>query len=67
MRDLETRLIRAVQLQNNLETLDNLRVLYKCAADSKFLQWQGMDVQLYSDAISKQLALIEEIAPKFKH
>jgi hypothetical protein len=66
MHDLETRLIRAVQSQNNVETLDNLRVFYKCAAESKFLQREGMSVQLYSDAISKQLALIEDIASKLK-
>jgi hypothetical protein len=66
MRDLEMRLIRAVQSQNNRETLDNLRVFYKCAAESKFLQRQGMNVQLYSDAISKQLASIENIASEIK-
>jgi hypothetical protein len=66
MHDLETRLIRAVQSQNNVETLNNLRIFYKCAAESKFLQRPGIDVQPYSDAISKQLALIEEIASKLK-
>ncbi len=55
MRDLETRLIHAVQAQNDAATLENLRILYQCAAASKFLQRQEMSGPLYSETISQQL------------
>jgi hypothetical protein len=63
MRDLETRLIRGVQ-QNNPEALGNLRVFYELAADNGFAKPKELSAAVYSNAIGKQLTLVDEIAKK---
>jgi len=66
MHDLEARLIRAVQAQNDADTLENLRVLYRCAAVSKFLREPEMNSASYSEQIARQIRLVDQVADELK-
>lgn len=61
MHKLEEELIRVIKLDNNTDSVHNLYILYRIAAEEGFLKNVTMDNVDYESALSEQVRLLEEM------
>lgn len=64
MRDLELRLIDALQKEPNPDSINNLRAIYTLAGRSNLLQTDKMDSDAYAAAISRQMKVLDHLSEK---
>lgn len=64
MRDLEKRLIQAIQNEGHPDSIENLRVLYRLAASTRFLDSGGSSPAVYTALITNQLGKLDRLNPR---